>query len=244
MSTEETSQYGPGYFLFEEDVTIEFEHAIDHVYDALYGNVDERVIKRITDAMWEKCKELNKAFNKMEFKDISKEEIMKMNDINSKPTPLPRFSLSLVNFFNSLDMGTGPNEVRFQETSECDIFFKHGISRLTAGVSLFNVFANTYKLKNETKEVRLTPEQRAIIAPALEQMVSKYKEKNNLEDVANLENGILVNKYYMSILSFYRDSNLDETFEHSESYREKVNNMSKFLKETNENLTEKIRSKK
>jgi hypothetical protein len=141
-------------------------------------------------------------------------------------------------------MGNGPSGTRFQDEPQCEVFFKEGFGRLTSLTSLFNVCSNTYKVKNDESNLKLTPEQRAIIAPAIEQLLNKYKESNRIEDVKALEENVVLNKHYMSILAFYKIKNEDGNTVIDKSLEEKVNTMSKLTKETNEILHSKIKDMK
>lgn len=135
-------------------------------------------------------------------------------------------------------MGNGPNNIKFQEESQCEVFFKEGFSKSITLISLFNIFGNIYKLKNKTNEVKLTQEQKDIIDPAMKHIINEYIKDNNFEDIKSLENGIISIKNMMSIVSFYRIKNKDIS---NNFYMEKVEIMFDLIKEVNQILSSKLR---
>jgi hypothetical protein len=152
------------------------------------------------------------------------------NDINPIQIKKP-----LVDFFMVTDLGKGITTELFQDDPIFKFFFKHGFLTFNFGMDLFNIFDTLYKLKNNTHEVKLNSKQRDIICPALNDMINKYKENNNLEDAKALEEGILKNKDYMSIISFYK-SNIDENLKPYSGY---IHIMEESIKDLKINITKK-----
>lgn len=233
--------FEPGFYEYELELLDFLSYKIEKIEENVNENKDSKDSKDLIilpDLMkiLRKCyKDQEKIFLEKFGNDPRHLQYLKAR-VPKLVTP-SKFDSTLVEFFQSLDMGNGPSNVRFQEEPQCEVFFKEGFCRLTTLVSLFNIFANNYKLKNKTEEVKLTPEQRTIIASALESMIVKYKKDNKLEDSKALEEGIILNRHYMIILAFYKD----KTFITDKSYDEEVNTMSKLTKETNETLCSKLK---
>lgn len=141
-----------------------------------------------------------------------------------------QFSKPLVDFFNAIDLGNGPNGKRLQDHPDMALFFKNGVGMLTFGVSLFNVWGNIQKIKTGTNKVIVGDRERHHISAALDALRKKKVEEGKTDDLASLDAGELKNKDYMSILSFYRvkDSSAD-----LERFTEPVTKMSELTKTLN-----------
>jgi hypothetical protein len=115
-----------------------------------------------------------------------------------------QFTGELVAFFKAVDLGSY-NGKRLQDHADMKRFFENGIGKNTFGVSLFNVFGNVHKLRNNTNTVTLSAKERTLISGALDALRAKKVAEGKSVDVANLDAGQLQNKDYMSILSFYKN---------------------------------------
>ena len=160
-----------------------------------------------------------------------------------------QFQPALVDFFKSIDLGSGPKGKRLQDDTDMSIFFKHGIGRLTFGVSLFNVWGNIQKISNGSNKVSLSDKERAHIRSALEALRDDKRKKiaagvkGAEDDLALLEAGQLQNKDYMTILSFYRVKDAsEETTKKLMDYTEHVNRMSQITKDLNTKYGEQVRA--
>jgi hypothetical protein len=125
-------------------------------------------------------------------------------NLSAITTPLALFTGELVAFFKAVDLGSY-NGKRLQDHPDMKRFFENGIGKNTFGVSLFNVFGNVHKLRNNSNSVTLSAKERTLISGALDSLRAKKVAEGKSVDVANLDAGQLQNKDYMSILSFYKN---------------------------------------
>ena len=160
-----------------------------------------------------------------------------------------QFQPTLVDFFKAIDLGSGPKGKRLQDDADMSIFFKHGIGRLTFGVSLFNVWGNLQKINNGSNKVALSDKERSHIRGALDALRDDKRKKiaagvkGAEEDLALLDAGQLQNKDYMTILSFYRVKDAsEETTKKLMEYTDYVNRMSQITKDLNTKYGEQVRA--
>ena len=258
MSTVEVEPFEPGFFKYELNLLNLLGHKIEKIEEdekEVLETIDEDIKHKDLCIVSDLMKILNKCYEdqKKIFVEKFGNDPRYLKYLQSIASRAPRaqtpykFDPILINFFQSLDMGNGPSNVRFQDEPQCEVYFKEGFARLTSLVSLFNVWSNQYKLNNKVNFCKLTSEQRSIIATALDHIISKYRKtptSSSEQDIKDLEEGILKNKDYMSILAFYTIKNEVGSHVIDKSYEEKVNTMSKLTKETNDNLHSKLSAMK
>lgn len=103
-----------------------------------------------------------------------------------------KFRNDIVNFFQSLDMGSGTTKDRFQDEPEFEVFFKHGISNIIILNSLKNVYVNNYRSVTRDHEgyPKLSEGQRILLEPILNTL--------GTEEVKSLD------KHWLTIFSHYK----------------------------------------
>lgn len=114
-----------------------------------------------------------------------------------------KFHDDLVKFFQSLDMGPGMTQPRFQDEPEFKVFFEHNISNFNALVNLKDIYENNYKtIVNDLKaRPKLNEEQTSIIFQALNQFKIDYPSEKDQKDI---QNGIISEIFWMRIIVYYR----------------------------------------
>jgi hypothetical protein len=170
-----------------------------------------------------------------------------------KPHTPSQFSGELVAFFNSADLGKSEDgATTLQKQADMQPFFQSGVGSPAFGVSLFNVWGNTQKLKHNSTEIvldaasqralagsltALKDKKRAIISSADLQSVdadvraeAEKKRDTATADLERLNANKIHNKDYMSILNFYRITNNPNDLS---PFAEAVNGMCKITKDLN-----------
>jgi hypothetical protein len=243
MSAVEAEPYEPGQFQYDFDLLESLKERVKDKENTKDSN-KIRISEDIDVIFLEVVNEQKDIFLRNHGKDP---RYLKIVDDREKSRLSPfKFDSTLIDFFNSLDMGTGPSGTRFQETPEFEVFFKDGFGTYSSLISLYNIWFYKHRLDNliETKElhysVKLTEEQKTIIAPALEYRISRCKEKNKLDEANNLENGFLNSSSILSMLIFYKSKNSEGTSIVDKTYNEKVYYCYKLAKTTYEDLNNKI----
>jgi hypothetical protein len=129
------------------------------------------------------------------------------------------------------------------------MFFQSGVGNLTFGVSLFNVWGNIYKLKNESTEIVLDSGCQRTLRDALDALKAKKRadisaaedektRESAKADLARIEANRIHNKDYMSILSFYR---IKENPNDLTGFTEGVVHMSSITKKLNQEYGSQVR---
>jgi len=180
-----------------------------------------------------------------------------------KPQPPSMCVEDLVHFFKSADLGqTKDGSRKLQDHPDMALFFNNGVGNLPFGVSLFNVWGNIYKLKNNSVDIVLDSTAQRALAGALAHLKEKKKAIISSPDLhspnaqireqaekdakaAQIDLDCLTankirNKDYMGIWSFYTNTQMDN--KQLVPYTEAVNNMSTITKELNKMYHERIES--
>lgn len=151
-----------------------------------------------------------------------------------------QFMKPLIDFFNTIDLGTGVNGKRLQDQAEMALFFKNGVGQLTFGVSLLHVWSNLYKIHHKTNKVVLSDKERSLIKDALVALRGGKVAKGRADDLKELDAGVLQSKDYMTILSHYRNKDAGDL----SMYSPQVATMRTVTKERNEHYRKQLQESK
>lgn len=153
--SESLEPYKSGYYQYEFNRVRKLKQAIDdskNNEDHGPGMMCDHN-RYITKILYNKYNENKKIFLEKFGKDPRFLDRVKIIEERNKPViSLPnKFDSSLIDFFNSLDLGLNPDGLKLQETPECEVFFKDGVSYINSLRKLIRIWDLNHRFKDSDK---------------------------------------------------------------------------------------------